>query len=212
MSYFSEDESVLKVNSPSVNDGWRVGKWLSEMGIEPDKAFVWPHEDSIARNMMDEGGVEKIIGMTPKPGFTRAPEVSVATVKTHNYTGSSFEFEYGWALGDDTISTLQSQIGEETNLHQFDYQDTEQRDTVLSNAFERLASTSDRLLDDEDAALLYTMKGVNRYQMPELSEDVRENQLEYANRISSPLEEYGFETEIRFDPDASKQIYLSGQR
>ena len=205
-------ESSIEVNSPSVEDSVRVGKWLSEMGIEPDEAFVWPHEERISKSLVDEGDVDNIVGMTPRSGFSRQPEVTVAPVKTHDYTGTGFDFEYGWALGDDTTAALQTQIGEETNLHTFDYSDPEQRDEVLDNAFRRLASTSDRLLNDEDSALLYTMKGVNRYQMPDLAEDSLDNQHEYANRIASRLEEHGFETEIHYNPEASSHIYLSGQR
>ncbi len=212
MSNSSRPESSIEVNSPSVEDSVRVGKWLSEMDIEPEKAFVWPNEERISRSLVDEGDVDNIVGMTPRSGFSRQPEVTVAPVKTHNYTGNGFDFEYGWALGDDTTAALQTQIGEETNLHTFDYSDHEQRDEVLDNAFQRLASTSDRLLDDEDSALLYTMKGVNRYQMPDLAEDSLDNQLEYANRIASRLEEHGFETEIHYDPESSPHLYLSGQR
>lgn len=212
MSNFADDESAIEVNSPSVEDSWRVGKWLSEMGIEADKAFVWPHEEKVAQDLVDEGKVDKVVGMTPKLGFTRTPGVAVAPVKTHDYTGNDFDFEYGWALGDDTISAISSQMEEGTNLHTFEYSDHDARDEMLSNAFERLATTSDRLLNEEGSTILYTMKGASRYQMPELADGVLENQLEYADRIASHLEEYGFETEVHFDPDASSRVYLSGQR
>ncbi len=212
MSNNQGEESSIEVNSPSVKDSVRVGKWLSDMGIEPENPVVWPHEERIAKSLLDEAEVDKVTGMTPKSSFSRQPEVVVAPVKTHDYTGNGFDFEYGWALGDDTISALQPQIGDEVNLHTFDYQDEAQRDEALDNAFERLASTSNQMLQEEESTLLYTMKGVNRYQMPELAENKRENQLEYAKRIASRLEDYGFQTQVHFDPEASLDLYLSGQR
>jgi len=205
-------ESSDDVNNLVPGNGVGLGSWLSEMDIEAEKAFVWPHETQVEESMIEESETEKIVGLTPKGGFSRRDEVSVAPVTTHGYTGEGFDFEYGWAIADDTITALKPQIEPETDLHQFDYTDPEERDRALNNAFKRITSTSDRLLKDSDSALLYTMRGVNRYQMPELKDDSRENQKAYAENIASHLEEKGFHAEIHYSPEDARDIYVSGQR
>lgn len=205
-------ESSIETNNPVPENSVAVGQWLAEMGIEPEKAVVWPHESRVEKSIIEQGNVDQIVGLTPRGGFSRREEVSVAPVKSHEYTGECFDFEYGWALADDIITSLEPQIDPENNLHTHEYPDLERRDKALDNAFGRITDTTDRLLNDQDSTVLYSMDAVSRYEMPELAEDIRENQLAYAERIASHLEERGFEPEIHYNPEASNDIYISGQR
>ncbi|PSH00436.1 MAG: hypothetical protein BRC30_03565 [Nanohaloarchaea archaeon SW_7_46_7] len=201
-----------EMNNLVPENGVGVGSWMSEMGIEAEKAFVWPHEAQVEESIIEESEIEKIVGLSPRGGFSRREEVSVAPVTTHGYTGEDFDFEYGWAIADDTITSLKPQIEPENGLHQFDYPSLEKRDRALSNAFERITSTSDRLLKDTGSAVLYTMSGVNRYQMPEFKDNSWKNQKAYAERIGSHLEDKGFHTEIHYSPEDARDVYVSGQR
>jgi len=209
---FSNHESSYEVNSLSVEDGARVGKWLSEMDIEPDKAVLWPHTENIARAMIEESDVSSVTGLSPVSLSSQHPDISTARILSHDYTGNGFDFEYGWALGDDLTAAIRPQIKPENNLYQFEYEDVEQCDLALENAMKRIVNTSDRLLDSEGAMVLYTMSGVNRYQMPDLDDDSLRNQFEYAERMADQLEERGFEPQIHYDPEESRHVYLSGQR
>lgn len=204
-------ESSIQTNNLVPEKGFRVGEWMKEMGIEAEKAVVWPHEKMVEESLIEEGEVGQVVGLTPKDGFSRKEGVAVASETSHGYSGGNFDFEYGWALADDMITALKPLIEPKNNLHQFEYDDIEQRDKALDRAFERITSTSDRLLNVHDSAVLYSMDAINRYEMPELTGDVWRNQLEYAQRIASNLEDKGFETKIHYNQDA-RDIYLSGQR
>lgn len=212
MSDFPPSESSIQMNNLVPERGNRVGKWMKEMGIEAEKAVVWPHERVVEKSMIEEGQVDRVVGLTPRGGFSRRENVSVASVPSHNYTGGDFDFEYGWALADDAVTALEPQIEPENNLHQFEYEDTAHRDRALGNAFRRITDTTDRLLNEEGATVLYSMDAMNRYEMPELAEDVWENQMEYAKRVASHLQDRGFETQIHYNLDDARDVYLSGQR
>jgi hypothetical protein len=203
------------INNQSVRDGVRVGEWLSEAGLSPDKVVLWPHSTEVAHSLVEDAETEKIVGMSPNGTPYIGPHqdaISVAQTTSHGYTGGGFDFEYGWAIADDTIRALEPQIDPEKNLHQYDYPHEDERDRALENAFSRIAETTDLLLEDEDAVTLYSMAGVNRFQLPSLDEDSLENQFIYAERISEHLEQKGFRTEVIHNPRDSKHVYLSGKR
>lgn len=203
------------MNNQSVPDGVRVGEWLSEVGLSPEKAALWPHESEVVRSLVEDAGVKKVVGMSPRGITYVGPDqdaVSVAWTTSHGYTGGGFDFEYGWAIADDTTTALDPQIDPETNLHKYDYPDEDERDLALERAFSRITDTTDRLLKDEDATTLYSMAGTNRYQMPALEDDLLENQFRYAERISEHLEKKGFETEVIHNRDDSRHVYLAGRR
>jgi hypothetical protein len=209
------DECLKNMNNQSVPDGVRVGEWLSEAGLSPDKIALWPHSTEVAHSLVEDAKTEKVVGMSPRGIPYLGPHqdaVSVAWTTSHGYTGGVFDFEYGWAIADDTTTALDPQIDPETNLHKYDYPDEDERDLALERAFSRITDTTDRLLKDEDATTLYSMAGTNRYQMPALENDLLENQFRYAERISDHLEQKGFKTEVMHNPCDSKHVYLSGKR
>lgn len=208
----SHSESSIQMNNLVPERGNRVGKWMRDMGIMAEKAVVWPHERAVEKSMIEEGEVDRIVGLTPRGGFSKRENVSIASVPSHSYTGGDFDFEYGWALADDAVTALEPQIEPESNLHQFEYNDEERRDQSLDNAFRRITETTDRLLNDEGSTVLYSMDAMNRYELPELAEDVWENQLEYAKRIASHLQEKEFETQVHYNLDDARYVYLSGKR
>lgn len=203
------------MNNPNPPEEHRIGKWISDLGLDIEKAVLWPHQDIIAEDMIKAGDVDRVVGITPKGWHYRGEQgekVSVAFTTSHSYTGDGFDFEYGWAIADDTITALEPQIEPETNLHQYEYNDKVERDESLDNAFARITATTDRLLDEEDSTVLYSMAKTERYQLPELAENPVDNEIEYAERIAEHLQEHGFETEIIHYPERSKNVYLSGQR
>jgi hypothetical protein len=182
------------------------------MSVEAEKAVLWPHEQAVEKSMIEEGDVDRIVALTPRGGFSKRENVSIASVPSHNYTGEDFDFEYGWALADDAVTALEPQIEPENNLHQFDYDDEEQKGRALDNAFRRITDTTDRLLNDEGSTVIYSMDAMNRYELPELAEGVWENQAEYAKRIASHLQDRGFETQVHYNLDDARDVYLSGKR
>lgn len=203
------------MNNHGVPDSVRVGEWISRQDLDIEKAVLWPQERQISENLVEEGDVDRVVGMTPR-GATyfgdHQESISVAPSTSHGYTGDGFDFEYGWAVADDTISTLEPQIEPETNLHQYNYADREERDLALERAFSRITGTTDRLLKETDSTVLYSMAGTNRYQLPDLAEESLDNQFRYAERISEQLEELGFDTTIIHEPEESREVYLAGQR
>ena len=206
---------MKNMNNPVAPEEHRIGKWINDLGLDIEKAALWPHQDRIAENMIEAGEVDKIVGMTPKGWVYRGEHeesVEISFTTSHNYTGGEFDFEYGWAIADDTVNALKPQINPDTNLHQYDYSDEEERDESLNNAFSRIAATSDRLLKEEEATVLYSMAKTGRYQLPELDEESVKNQFSYATKIAENLQDHGFKTEIIHDPERSKHVYLSGSR
>lgn len=192
----------------------RLGDWLNEVGIEPEKAVLWPQEPSLAKSLVEDAEAEKVVGLAPGglsiPG--RFDEVQVAYVDSHSYGEADFDLEYGWAIADDTINALEPQIEPEDNLHQYDYPDPDERDRALENAFSRIADTTDDLLREENAATVYNMDSFGRYELPNLAEDVVENQMSYAERLSDHLGDQGFDTEIIEDSGYLEKVHLVGRR
>jgi len=203
------------MNNYSIREGVNVGEWISKEGLEVEKAFLWPYQPQIAEDIKIAGDVDKVVGVDPKgfPNRTRNKEgIESGHVESHQYTGQRFDFEYGWAIADDTINALESQIEPEENLQMYEYSNPVETDQALNRAFSRITNTTNRLLEDENATVVYSMASTNRYKLPNLSEDPVDNQEEYAKRVSGHLEELGFETELMYNPDVSKHFYVSGKR
>ncbi|MFB6116287.1 MAG: hypothetical protein ABEK10_02135 [Candidatus Nanosalina sp.] len=202
------------MNNHGAPDGVRIGEWISRQDLDVEKAVLWPQEHQISENLVEEGDVDRVVDLTPR-GTTyfgdHQEQISVVSTTSHGYTGGDFDFEYGWAVADDRINALEPQIEPETNLHQYEYADSEERDLTLERAFSRITDTTDRLLKESDSTVLYSMAGANRYQLPDLGDSL-DNQFRYAERISRQLEELGFDTEIIHEPEESKDVYLFGQR
>lgn len=203
------------MNNHSIRQGIKVGEWISEEGLDVKKAFLWPYQPQIAKNIKISGEAESVIAVDPEAhrGGRRHQEgIDIGFIESHKYTGQDFDFEYGWAIAEDTRNALEQQIEPEENLQLHEYSDVKVRDLTLNRAFSRITSTSDRLLREEGATVVYSMASVKRYELPDLAEDSLENQEEYARRISEHLERHGFDTDLLYDSDISKDVYVSGRR
>ncbi len=207
------EESVKQMNNPSNRREERPGSWLSEKGLDPEKAVLWPYKRDYADSIYDEPEVEKLVGLWPGMTYPdrEGGDIEIINSTTHEYGGDGFDLEYGWAIADDTVSTIEEMIEPEENLQQHEYTDRE-TDRCLDAAFSRLADTSDRLLKEENAAAVYNLESVARYELPRLDEDPEKNQLMYAQRIAEHLEDRGFCTEICEDVDFSREAHLIGRR
>lgn len=208
-------ESSKKTNNPRIDFQDTLGSWLTDRSIEPDKAVLWPFEPGLANSLHEEASCDTIVGVSPHSSaliYQDLEGVQIAQTTSHRYPGSGFDLEYGWAVADDIVTALKPQIHSETNLHQYTYPDEQERNQALENAFSRLTDTTDRLLESEDASVLYNLESIGRYEMPQLDGDPAQNQVRYAERIAPYLEERGFETEIIEDLDFSRNTHVLGLR
>lgn len=192
-----------------------LGEWITEQNIKAEKALVWVFQPGFARSLLEDAEVDRIIGLSPDIRYGRGTldtNVEVANTYSHNYTGEEFDLEYGWAIADDIKTSLEPQIEPEVNLHQYDYSDIEERDEALENAFSRITQTSDRLLKEEDSTVVYNLDDVRRYELPKLGENIKQNQLSYADRLADNLEKRGFSTEIVEGSEFLDSVHLIGRR
>lgn len=191
------------------------GEWLIEQDIQAEKALLWVFQPSFAKSFLEDGEVDRIIGLSPDINYGRGafgPNIDIANTLSHKYTGEGFDLEYGWAIAEDIVNALEPLIDPENNLHQYEYLDHEERDQALNKAFSQLAETSDRLLEDKDATLIYNLESVGRYELPDLAEKPLQNHVEYGERIADHLEEKGFDTEVIEDPSYSRSAHVIGRR
>lgn len=174
-----------------------LGTWLKEKGIKADKAIVWP-DTSYSIHLLDEGVADNVVGLSPDMSHLDSMrDHGVAGVRSHDYTGNDFDFEYGWAIADDTIEVLEAVIDYETdNLHQYTFPNDQEMYEAINKSFSRISSTTDELLNDQDATVMYNLDGVGRYQMPQLESGIEENQAAYAEIMGDHLEDKGFSVSI----------------
>lgn len=192
-----------------------LGDWMREYGIKPEQAVLWPIEPTLATSIIEDANAKTVTGLSPGgyPLPNRHPEnLEVEDAFTHNYEGSDFDLEYGWAVADDVKSAIEPLVDPENNLHQYEYPDQEERDRALNTAFSQLTDTTDRLLKNEGAAVFYNLESVGRYQLPDLAKEPSQNQIRYGERIATQLERRGFDAEIIEDPDYSRNTHVLGRR
>lgn len=192
----------------------RVGEWMREYGLEAQRAILWPMEPSLSASLLEDAGVETLVGLSPGgyPLPNHNDNIEVENNLSHDYGGTDFDLEYGWAVADDITRTIEPVIDPKDNLHTYDYSDLEERDNALDIAFSRLTDTTDRFLGKENSAVLYNLESINRYELPDLAESSQQNQIEYGERIAAHLEERGFESEVIPDPEYSRNVHVIGLR
>lgn len=182
------------------------------VGLEAEEAILWPNDIEYSRSLLEDLGVEKVVGLSDVDYLDENPSDRhiIEITDVHNYDKSDFDLEYGRKISDDVLRSVSDELDED--LFEYDFPFIDEREHVLGNAFRRLAGNSDDLLKKEDSEVVYSMRGFTQYQLPRLESDRRANQVSYAEKISRYLEQEGFETEIIEKPDFSQNTHLIGRR
>lgn len=181
------------MNNQSVREK-TVGHWLNEQDIidpnEYSTAILWPKEFSIANSLKNEANIDEILAVSDTPnnpvleGIDGLSQYELLTHDLADRLQSQLNLEYGWAIADDAVKSLEN-------------------DLSLEEAFYKIAKTSDQFLTPGGHAVYNLESAGSRYQIPK-NEDLSaaENQLNFGRGLKEVLEdEYGGETSIYEEPE-----------
>lgn len=171
-----------------------VGDWLSEQNIiDPDEystAILWPKEFSIANSLKKDANINEILAVSDTPnnpvirGIDGVSQYEFLTHELADRLQTQVNLEYGWAIADDTIKSLEEGLN-------------------LEEAFSKIAKTSDQFLSSGGHSVYNLESTGSRYQIPK-DEDLTayENQLSFGRGLQEVLEEnYGGEATLYEGPE-----------